>query len=71
MKMVIILNYKTYLYVITVLLSTYALSGVNFDKIMKTNHPIEARIIVILLSFITGYLITNFIVDFISVSKIL
>jgi uncharacterized integral membrane protein (TIGR02327 family) len=71
MKMVIILNYKTYLYVIFVLLSTYALSGVNFDKIMKSNHPLEARIIVILLSFITGYLITNFIVDFISVSKIL
>ena len=52
------------------LLATYALSGINFDKLMKNNHRIEARIMVILLSFILGYLITNFIVDFLAVSKI-
>ena len=55
------MNYKVYLYVINVLLSTYALSGINFNKIMKSNKPIESRIIVIILSFILGYLFTNFI----------
>jgi len=70
MKMENIMNYKVYLYVINVLLATYALSGINFDKLMKNNHHIEARIMVILLSFILGYLITNFIVDFLAVSKI-
>lgn len=64
------MNYKVYLYVISVLLCTYALSGINFNKIMKSNKPIEARIIVIIMSFILGYLLTNFIVDFITVSKI-
>ncbi len=64
------MNYKVYLYVINVLLATYGLSGINFDKIMKSNHQIEARVIVILLSFIVGYLITNFIVDFLAVSKV-
>ena len=64
------MNYKAYLYVINVLLATYGLSGINFDKIMKSNHQIEARVIVILLSFIVGYLITNFIVDFLAVSKV-
>ena len=64
------MNYKVYLYVINVLLATYGLSGINFDKIMKSNHHIEARVIVILLSFIVGYLITNFIVDFLAVSKV-
>ena len=64
------MNYKAYLYVINVLLATYGLSGINFDKIMKSNHQIEARVIVILLSFIVGYLITNFIVDFLAVSKL-
>lgn len=64
------MNYKLYIYVISVLLSTYTLSGINFNNIMKKNKIIEARLLVILLSLIMGYLITNFIVDFISVSSI-
>ena len=62
--------YKIYLYVIFVMLSTYALSGINFDKIMKKNKPIEARILVIIFSFIIGYLLTNFVTDFLSITKI-
>ena len=60
------MHYKAYLYVISVLLSAYTLTGINFDKILKRNKNIEARILVILVSFIMGYLITNFIVDFAS-----
>ena len=65
MKMVSIMNYKMILYVINILLSTYTLSGINFDKIMKRNKPIEARLFVIILSFIMGYFLTSFITDFI------
>lgn len=64
------MNYKIYLYVFFVLLSTFTLSGINFDKIMKRNKKIEARILVLLLSFISGYLITSFIVDFLNNSRI-
>lgn len=64
--MVNIMNYKIIIYVISVMLSTYALTGINFEKIIKKNKNIEVRILVILLSFIMGYLITNFIVDFAS-----
>ena len=60
------MQFKIYIYVISVLLSTYALTGVNFDKVIKRNKAIEARILVLLLSFIMGYLLTNFIVDFIN-----
>ena len=60
------MHYKIYIYVISVMLSTYTLTGINFDKIIKKNKNIEARFLVILLSFIMGYLITNFIVDFAS-----
>ena len=65
MKMVIIMNYKMILYVIFVLLSTYTLSGINFDKIMKRNKPLEARILVLLTSLLMGYFLTNFVLDFI------
>lgn len=65
------MSIKTYIYVISVLLSAYALSGINYDAIIKKNKVIEARILVILLSIALGYLLTNFITDFISVSSII
>jgi uncharacterized membrane protein YwzB len=60
------MQFKIYIYVISVMLSAYTLTGVNFDSIIKKNKNIEARLLVILLSFIMGYLLTNFIVDFTS-----
>jgi uncharacterized integral membrane protein (TIGR02327 family) len=65
------MRFKAYIYVITMLLSAFALSGINFDHLIKTNHKIEAKIIVILLSIALSYLVTNFITDFIDVSKII
>lgn len=65
------MNFKTYIYVISVLLSAFALSGVNYDGFIKKNKALEARILVVLLSIALGYLITNFITDFISVSSII
>jgi uncharacterized integral membrane protein (TIGR02327 family) len=62
---------KTYIYVISVFLSAYALSGINYDGFIKKNKAIEARVLVILLSIALGYLITNFITDFIAVSSLL
>ena len=59
------MNYKLILYVIFVFLSTYILSGINFDSIMKKNKPIEARLLVMCLSFMMSYLLTNFVYDFI------
>jgi len=68
--MVNIMNYKIYLYVFFVLLSAFSLSAVNFEKIIKKNKIIETKILVMILSFISGYLLTNFIVDFLEFSKI-
>lgn len=65
-----IMNYKIYLYVFFVMLSAFSLTGINYDKWLKTNKIWEARILVVLLSFIMGYLLTLFVVDFLTVSKI-
>lgn len=65
------MNIKAYIYVISVLLCAYTLSGVNFDSFIKNNKVIEARLLVIVLSISLGYLLTNFITDFISVSSII
>ena len=66
MKTENIMKYKSLIYALTFFLSIFTLSGVNFDKFMKRNKPIEARVIVFILAFAASYLVTNFIVDFIS-----
>ena len=59
------MSYKTYLYVFFVLLSAFALSGINLEKFIKKNRVWEARILLILLSFVFGYIVTNFVTEFI------
>lgn len=70
MKMVNIMNYKIYLYIIFVFLSAFALSSLNFEKFIKKKKVLETRILLVILSFISGYLLTNFIVDFLEFSQI-
>lgn len=65
------MNYKIYIYIICIFLSIFALSGVNFEKITRRDKVNEIRILVFLLSFILGYLVANFIFDFISCTQIL
>ena len=60
------MSIKVYIYVITLLTSAYALSGINYDAFIKKNKALEARILVILISMACSYLVTNFIYDFIN-----
>ena len=65
------MNYKVFVYIITLFASIFAYSGVDFDQIMRKNKPVEARILVLFLSFATSYLVTNFITDFIEITSII
>ena len=46
------------------MVSAFALSSVNFDKFIRKNKVIEARILYFVLSFIGGYLLTEFFSSF-------
>lgn len=65
------MNYKLFVYIISLFASIFALSGINYDGFIKTNKALEARVLVILLSLALSYLVTGFITDFISVSTII
>jgi len=65
------MNIKAILYVIFLFLSAYSISGINFEKFLKKNRIIEANILLIILSFIFSYLLTNWVIDFLEVSKII
>lgn len=60
------MNYKIYLYAIFVFVSIFIFSGVNFEKIMKKDKIIEAKLLVMCLSFSMAYLLTNFVLDFLN-----
>ncbi len=62
---------KVALYIITLFASIFAYSGVDFESIMRKNKPVEARILVLFLSFATSYLVTNFIIDLVQVTTII
>lgn len=64
------MNYKIYLYAICVFLSIFALSGINYEKFIKTNKIIETKILIMILALIMGYLLTNLIVEFLELSAI-
>ena len=63
--------YKALIYAISVLVSVYALSGINFNNFFKKNHELEAKILIIILSFALGYLLASFVINFLEYSKIL
>ena len=60
------MSIKVYLYVFFTMLSIFVLNGVNFSAIMKKNKEIEAKLLVLSLSFALSYLLTNFVIDFVS-----
>lgn len=62
---------KALLYVLFTLISAYILSSINYRNFFKKNKIWEAKIFVILLSFIMSYLLTNFVTDFILSSRII
>lgn len=54
-----------YLYVFFTLFSIFIFNGIHWEKIMKTGKIIEARMLVLALSFALSYLLTNFVLAFI------
>lgn len=54
-----------YLYVFFTLLSIFIFNGVHWEKLMKKNKVIEAKLLVLTLGFALSYLLTNFVLAFI------
>lgn len=64
------MNYKLLVYVFNIMLCIFSLSGINYEKFIKSNRVWETRILVVVLSLVLAYLLTNFIFDFLSISTI-
>lgn len=58
---------KLILYIFFTFVSAFGLSGVNFNGIIKSGKTLEAKVIVMALSFSFGYLLTNFVLEFLNI----
>ena len=58
---------KLLLYIFFTFVSAFGLSGVNFSGIIKSGKVIESKDLVMVLSFSFGYLLTNFVLDFLNI----
>lgn len=60
------MDYKIILYIVFTFVAAFGISGINFNGIIKKDKVIEARVLVVVLSLALGYLLTNFVVDFVN-----
>ena len=61
---------KTVIYIISVIISCFVMTGINFNNFFKKNHVWEARLFVVIVSLIMGYLLAEFIINFAEASII-
>ncbi len=58
---------KLLLYIFFTFIAAFGLSGINWNGIIKLGKTLEAKVIVMVLSFSFGYLLTNFVLDFLNI----
>ena len=57
---------KLILYTVFLVLSLFIFSAINFDGILRKGKIVEAKLLVISLSFALSYILTQFVLDFIN-----
>lgn len=65
------MNIKLIIYLIVTILVVIGLDSININAIFKKNRVFQSRLFYLLLASSLIYLITNFIIDFTSLSKII
>ena len=56
---------KFALYILSSIIVIWSMDGININAIFKKNKVMQARVFYLVLVFITIYLLTNFLYDFI------
>ena len=56
--------YNLILYLIVLLIVTWAMEGININNIFKKNRIYQARVFYIIIVFSLTYMVTNFILAF-------
>lgn len=65
------MNYNVILYIVFTFIAAYGISGINFNSWIKKGKDKEAKVLAMSLSFALGYLLTKFVLEFLSLSMII
>lgn len=65
------MNYKVFIYAISIVASTFAISSLNLNRFFKQGKVFEANLFAILLIIALSELVSAFVINFLEVSKIL
>jgi len=58
---------KTVLYIFTLIMSIWAMEGLDLNRLFKQSRVYQARLIYLMLAISISYLVTNFLYDFMNV----
>ena len=58
---------KIIIYALSLLLTSFSISGINFTNLFKKDHVIEARIFVMIVIIGLSYLLSSFIISFLNI----
>ena len=61
---------KYFIYILVGILVIWSFDSLNINSLFKKNRVLQARVLYFMLSLSMTYLVTNFIWDFFTVSKI-
>lgn len=64
----IFVNIKLMLYTFFILVSALTFSAINFNNFFKKEKIFEAKVFFTIISIISGYLLTNFVIDFLNLA---
>ena len=62
--------YKVPVYILSVLICVFTLSGINFNGFFKKDRIWEARIFIVVISLVLGYLLGSFLIEFMDAARI-
>lgn len=65
------MNYSILLYIVFTFIAAYGISGINFNGWIRKGKDKEAKVLAMSLSFALGYLLTKFVLEFLSLSTII
>ena len=66
----IVMSDKYFIYILVGILVVWSFDSLNINSLFKKNRVLQARVLYFMLALSMTYLVTNFIWDFFTVSKI-
>lgn len=56
-------------HLIFIIITFWALQSINYEKFLRKNHVVQARLLFAIFAIVIGYLLSSFFIDFLAVFR--